>query len=341
MRSNPRSRVRSFIARRPRATKAVSGVAFSVLSIIGCVLAARHLTSTSWPLDGAPIVFVTLGGVAYLASFGFRALGWHHLFPERQRPDRARCLAACGTAAASGTVLPFRLDYVVKIAILRRLGGVRVGLEPIVLSIVLLGLIDAAAMLPLAVSAIASSGGSFRAPLAVVIAFCICCVAILIAGPRIVRLPLLARSTRLAAFCERLGSNTKVTRSTAAAALFLVGCWTTRALGSALLLRAMGVGFSLTIALVVLCLAAAASIVPITAGGAVANVGATAGVLLAFGTTRDAAINFSLASGLLLNGAALAAGAVGVAVSLLLTLRGTSCAVLAPPRVVVPAKAPA
>jgi hypothetical protein len=327
--------------RRPRALKLVSGVAFSVLSIVACALVARRLTSSSWPLDGAPVIFVTLAGAAYLASFGFRALGWHHLFPVRERPDRARCLAACGTAAASGTVLPFRLDYVVKIAILRRLGGVRVGVEPIVLSIVLLGLIDAAAMLPLAVSAIASSGSSFRAPLAVVIAFCIGCIAILIAGPRIVRLPLIDRSARFAAFCGRLGSNTKVTRSTAAAAFFLVGCWTTRALGSALLLYAMGVGFSVTIALVVLCMAAAASILPITAGGAVANISATAGVLLALGTTRDAAINFSLAAGLLLNGAALAAGAVGVAVSLVLTLRRTSGAVLEPPRIVVPAKASA
>ena len=148
----------SFATRRPKALKILSGVAFSVLSIAACALVARRLTSASWPLDGASIVFVTLAGVAYVASFGFRALGWHHLFPERQRPDRARCLAACGTAAASGTVLPFRLDYVVKVAMLRRLGGVRIGLEPIVLSIVLLGLIDAAAMLPLAVSAMASSG---------------------------------------------------------------------------------------------------------------------------------------------------------------------------------------
>jgi hypothetical protein len=334
-RLGPLRRPISCATRRPKALKLLSGVAFSVLSIAACGLVARRLTSSSWPLEGAPIVFVTLAGAAYLASFGFRALGWHHLFPERQRPDRARCLAACGTAAASGTVLPFRLDYVVKIAILRRLGGVRVGLEPIVLSIVLLGLIDAAAMLPLAVSAIASSGASFRAPLAVVIAFCVCCVAVLIAGPRIVRLPLIARSARLAVFCARLGSSTKVTRSTAAAALFLVGCWTTRALGSAFLLRAMGVGFSVTIALVVLCMAAAASILPITAGGAVANVGATAGVLLALGTTRDAAINFSLAAGLLLNGAALAAGAAGVAVSVLLTLRRTSRRASEPRRLVV------
>ena len=67
-----------------------------------------------------------------------------------------------------------------------------------------------------------------------------------------------------------------------------------------LLLAALGVGFSPTLALVVLCLAAAASLIPVTSGGAIANVGATAAVLLALGVHRDQAINFGLASGLLL-----------------------------------------
>ena len=50
---------------------------------------------------------------------------------------------------------PFRLDYVVKISTLRRLGGVRVGYESIAISIVALGMVDAVAMLPLAVLCVA------------------------------------------------------------------------------------------------------------------------------------------------------------------------------------------
>ena len=69
-----------------------------------------------------------------------------------------RCLAACGASAASGVVLPFRLDYVVKISLLRRLGGVRLGLGTIGVSIVALGMVDAVAMLPLALAAVATSG---------------------------------------------------------------------------------------------------------------------------------------------------------------------------------------
>src|SRR4051812_11710693 len=86
------------------------------LGLAATVLVARRITRTSWPLEGAQVELVLGAGAAYLASFVFRALGWQRLFPLASRPDRSRCLAACGAAAASGTILPFRLDYLVKIA---------------------------------------------------------------------------------------------------------------------------------------------------------------------------------------------------------------------------------
>ena len=49
--------------------------------------------------------------------------------------------------------------------------------------------------------------------------------------------------------------------------------------------------------------------------------GTMAGVLFALGVSRNVALNFSLASGLLLTSAALAAAALGLSGSLLLTLR--------------------
>jgi hypothetical protein len=120
----------------------------------------------------------------YCASFGFRALGWRRMFPSAVRPGRAGCLAACGAAAASGAVLPFRLDYLVKISVLRRLRGNALGLETIVLSIIALGILDSVTMLPLAISALATSGPVFRAPLGVVVLFCIGCLGVLVAGRR-------------------------------------------------------------------------------------------------------------------------------------------------------------
>lgn len=65
-------------------------------------------------------------------------------------------------------------------------------------------------------------------------------------------------------------------------------------------------------ALSVICLGAAAGVVPITSGGAVVNAGAAAAILLALGVGKDIAINFSLASGLLLVTSAVAASICGV-----------------------------
>jgi len=73
------------------------------------------------------------------------------------------------------------------------------------------------------------------------------------------------------------------------------------------LFASLGVAFSPTLALVVLCLSSAASLLPITSGGAIVNVSMTAGVLFALGIGKDQAINFGLASGLLLCGTALLA----------------------------------
>ena len=292
--------------------KLAGGIAFCVLSVAMCVLVARRLTSASWPLQNAELSFVLLGAGAYLASFGFRAIGWRRTFPSSGRPDRTRCLAACGAAAASGAVLPFRLDYLVKVTVLRRIRGNALGLDTIVLSLVALGILDSVAMLPLAISALATSGPVFRAPLTVVVLFCIGCLCVLVAGSRLERLPLMRRSRRAREASRRVGETVVLTRSTLLAGAALFACWTSRALGSVCLLMALGGGFSPTLALVILCIAGATSILPITAGGAVAGMGASAGVLFALGASRDVAINFPLASGMLLTAAALAAALVGL-----------------------------
>jgi hypothetical protein len=283
---------------------------------------ARRLTGSSWPLAHASVLLVLAATLCYFASFVLRARGWRRLFPPDQCPDHARCLASVGAAAASGIVLPFRLDYLVKIGTLRRLGGIRISLEAIVLSIVSLGMIDATAMLPLSISATATSSANLRGPLLVVVCFGIGCCVLLLTSARLIHLPLLRRSRRLRTITEHVSAHrtTRGRGSTIIAALYLLGCWTTRASGSALLLSALGFRFSPTTALCVLCLSAAAGVVPITAGGLVASVGATAGILLVLGVGRDIAINFSLASGLLVATSATAAAVCGTALSITLAL---------------------
>lgn len=298
------------------------GTLFALVTVVACALLGRKLTHTSWPLERAQMGLVAGAIAFYFASYVLRALGWRKLFPADARPDRARCLTACGAAAASGVVLPFRLDYLIKVGTLRRMRGVRLGLEAIVLSIVSLGLVDAVAFLPLSISATATSSSTFRVPLILVVLFGVGSCAVLVMGDQVLRFPPVARRARVSRLVGRVVNHPQRTaREAIGAWLFLLGCWTTRAVGSTLLLAALGVGFSPPLALVVLCLSAAAALIPIASGGVVANVGATAAVLLALGVHSGPAINFGLASGLLLCGTAAAAAVVGLATSVACQLR--------------------
>jgi uncharacterized membrane protein YbhN (UPF0104 family) len=302
----------------PQRRQLVAGGLFMLVALGACVLLGRRLTHSSWPLAHAHLVLVGVAACCYLVSYVLRARGWQRLFPPGQQPDQARCLASVGAAAATGAVLPFRLDYVVKVGTLRRLGGIRIGLEPIVFSIVSLGVLDAVAMLPLSISATATSSAGMRGPLLIVVTFGIACCGLLVASDHVARLPLLRRSARLrsAATHIRNHRSCRGRRNALVAGVYLFGCWTVRALGTALLLTALGFSFSPATALCVLCLCAATGVVPITAGGAVANAGAAAAILFALGAGRDIAINFSLASGLLLVATASVAALIGFAVSL-------------------------
>jgi Lysylphosphatidylglycerol synthase TM region len=301
-----------------RRVRFVAGVAFVLLTVAAAILVGRRLTQASWPLDHAEPALAGAAALSYLASYLFRARGWHRLFPPDECPDQARCLASVGAAAASGAVLPFRLDYLIKVGMLRKLGGIRVGFEAIALSIMSLGMIDAIAMLPLSISATATSGSALRGPLLIVVLFGVGCCALLVVGGRLIRLPLLRRSRRLRTISEHVAQHTTARgrRSATVAWFYLFACWSTRAFGSAALLAALGLSFSPTTALAVICLAAAASVIPITSGGVVVGAGATAGILLALGVGKEIAINFSLASGLLLIASALAAAFMGVLASI-------------------------
>jgi lysylphosphatidylglycerol synthase-like protein len=310
--------LRPRIARVAERRRLVAGVVFGAVTLVACVLLARRLTDSSWPFAHARMLLVGVAAVCYFLSFVLRARGWRRLFPRSECPGQAGCLASVGAAAASGVVLPFRLDYLVKIGTLRRLGGIRVSLEAVALSIVSLGMVDAVAMLPLSVSATATSSADLRGPLLVVVAFGVGCCILLLTSARLVRLPLLSRSRRLRTVASHVSAHrtTHGRGSAGIAGLYLTGCWIMRALGSTVLLSALGFRFSPTTALCVLCLSAAAGVVPITAGGLIASVGATAAILLTLGVGKDIAINFSLASGLLIASSAGLAALCGAALSI-------------------------
>jgi uncharacterized membrane protein YbhN (UPF0104 family) len=313
-----RQRLRLCVAVIARHRRWVAGAIFAAVTLLACLLLGRLLTGSSWPLAHASLLLVAAAGLCYFVGFVARARGWRRLFPSDECPGQARCLASVGAAAASGIVLPFRLDYLIKIGTLRRLGGIRVSLEAIALSIISLGMVDAVAMLPLSISATATSSASLRSPLLVVVTFGIGCCILLLTSARLVRLPLFRRSRRLRTVAGHVSAYKTAAgrRSASIAALYLLACWTARALGTVLLLSALGLRFSPTIALCVICLSAAAGVVPITAGGLVVSVGATAAILLTLGVGKDIAINYSLASGLLITSSATLAALCGAALSI-------------------------
>src|SRR5207248_246708 len=82
---------------------------------------------------------------------------------------------------------------------LRKMRGIKLGLEAVALSIVSLGLVDAVAFLPLSISATATSTSAFRIPLLLVVLFGLGACTVLVAGRHLVRLPFVARRARLAA----------------------------------------------------------------------------------------------------------------------------------------------
>jgi membrane protein YdbS with pleckstrin-like domain len=88
----------------------VAGAVFAAVTVIACVLLGRRLTDSSWPLAHARIVLVVAATFCYFVSFVVRARGWRRLFPRDECPGQAGCLASVGAAAASGVVLPYRLD---------------------------------------------------------------------------------------------------------------------------------------------------------------------------------------------------------------------------------------
>lgn len=313
-----RARLQRCVALLVRHRRWAAGAMFGAVTLVACLLLGRKLTGSSWPLAHARMLFVAAAGACYFVSFVARGRGWRRLFPRDQCPGQARCLASVGAAAASGVVLPFRLDYLIKIGTLRRLGGIRISLEAIALSIISLGIVDAVAMLPLSISATATSPADFRGPLLVVVVFGVGCCILLLISTRLTRLPLIRRSRRLRAVAGHVSAHRAGPGrgNVSIAAVYLLACWTARALGSVLLLSALGLRFSPTIALCVLCLSAAAGVVPITAGGLAVSVGATAAILLTLGVGKKIAINFSLASGLLITSSASLAAISGTALSI-------------------------
>jgi uncharacterized membrane protein YbhN (UPF0104 family) len=252
------------------------------------LLAARHFATTSWPLASGDPGLLTAAGLLLLLAQGFKAYGWGRLFPPEERPKALALAAGNGGAALMGVVLPGRFDDAMRVAVVRRYPGCPAGLRVLCLSLVMLGLIDSAALAPLAFAAalFPGAGTAMRAGLAVV------AVAGVAAAAVILGLPRLAASGQALRFQlgRWLSPRTTSRRAAAQAWLLVSACWLLRAVALFLLLGTLGVGFSFPLALLFLCAGAAAAALPIGPAGAATQVGASGAALVASGVGASQAL---------------------------------------------------
>ena len=261
------------------------------------LLAARHFATTSWPLASGDPGLLVAAGLLLLLAQAFKAYGWGRLFTPDERPKALALAAGNGGAALVGIVLPGRFDDAMRVAVVRRYPGCPAGVRVLCLSLVMLGLIDSAALAPLAFAAAVfpGAGTAIRAGLAVV------AVAGVAAAVVVLALPRLAASRRALRF--RLGrwlSPRTTSRRAASQAWALVSaCWLVRGVALFLLLGTLGIGFSAPLALLLLCAGAAAAALPIGPAGAATQVGAGGAALVASGVGASQALGVAISVGAL------------------------------------------
>ena len=288
------SRVRGFLnyCRSPRGRLIVNLVS-GVVAVGVAVLAARHFAETGWPLAHADLRLLGAASGFFFLAYAFKAYGWHRLFAPSDRPRPLALAAAGGAATVGGAALPGRFDDVVRVAIVRRYSGVEC-VPTVCFSLFMLGLIDAAALMPLASSAAATSDGSVpvRAAMGVVALAGVAAAVLVVALPRIAASAWLIRF-RIARW---VGARVISPREAWKAWVLVLSSWLARAVGLFFLLGALGVSLSFPLAVAFLVAAAASAALPIAPAGAATQAGAGAAILIASGISASDAVAFAVAT---------------------------------------------
>jgi hypothetical protein len=261
----------------------------------------RHFQKAGWPLRHANVLLVVAAAGLFVLAYGFKAFGWRRLFARHERPSALALATAGGAAAVTGLALPGRFDEAVRISIVRRYpgkrAGKRAGLGAVCLSLFLLGLVDSAALSPLAGVAAGVSGASgwFLAALIVVSVAGVAAAGVVLVLPRFLGK---GRLVRFKVF-RWMHGKCACPRDACRAWAFVSVSWLLRCAALFVLLHALSLGHgahSLSIALAFLCASAAAAALPIAPAGAATQAGAGAAILIASGVHASEAIAFSVAA---------------------------------------------
>jgi uncharacterized membrane protein YbhN (UPF0104 family) len=290
----------------PLLLKRLLNILFVLAALVVTALVVRHFAHSGWPLHHANFWLVGLAGLILLGAYGAKAWGWSRLFRTGQRPAVLTLAAAGGAASVGGIALPGRFDEVIRVAVVRRCRRRRASIGAVALSLFLLGLLDSAALAPLASVAIAIAHvqGWMQLGLIVVAVAGVAAAAVVVALPRLAHHGLFSRFK----FARWVGDNATPPREAVWAWLAVATSWVLRTLAIFVLLAALGFGVDFALALAFVCAASAAAVLPVAPAGAAMQAGAGAAILIASGVHANDAVAFGIAAQALL----MAAGAAFV-----------------------------
>ena len=267
------------------------GLGLGLLAV--ALFSLRHFANMGWPLRHADPWLVVASSLLFLIAYPFKAWGWQRLFAKHDRPAAEALALAGGAACVGGVALPGRIDDAVRMAVVKRYPGTRTGLGALGLSLIVLGMLDNAALTPLATVAAADARSwTVRA------GFVLLAAAGVAAAAVVATLPRLARWRRVAHLrpARWLAAQSHLPKETLAAWLLISVSWMLRGTAVFLLLNALSLRSSFPLALAFLCASAASAALPIAPAGAATQAGAGAAILIASGVPAGDALAFSVAA---------------------------------------------
>jgi len=268
-----------------------AGLGLGLLAV--SVFSVKHFVKGGWPLHHADPILVVAAAVLFLIAYAFKAWGWQRLFAPTDRPTAGALAFAGGAACVGGVAMPGRVDDAIRIACVRRFPGTRAGLGAIGLSLVIVGMLDNAALAPLAsVAAADSDSWTVRA------GFFVVAIAGVAAAFVVGFLPQFAATRRVMRYRvgRWLGEHTQCRKESLAALLLISVSWALRGTAVFLLLNALAMKGSFPLALGFLCASAASAAVPIGPAGAAMQAGAGATLLALSGVPKAEALAFAVAA---------------------------------------------